>query len=424
MPKEVFAEDIERLIGALDGVVAVRVFTTRGGEIAQVYVTVDPAADVRAVRRGVGTALVSSYGIPIEPWRIQIAQPRTGPAAGALSPFRVLRVDEAVGAAEMTAVVQLAWTRGGGERVVSGRARGPVGSAHRLRTLAAATVDGAREALDPAYRKITAQDASLVTFSGRPTVLVGISVTTPRGDVCAFGIAQEDASSDAVVAATLDAVAKLSVQVAAVASLPDDRRAKLEAMRRYVESAERAPSPGDRAGPVASGGGSGRDGVPQAGLGAPPRAGESAAGGGPGAFHGAPERMYMRQARAFAERATSAQAAELPNGEDPDGSRVFQQIRPAQKGVTAMAVRQDLPHVGAVPSGPGRLSIEEVLYQSLIANRTPVHVRCRDGYELHPAVLRDVDADSVLLEVNGATELVYKHAILSIRPLTDPRAEA
>jgi RNA chaperone Hfq len=132
----------------------------------------------------------------------------------------------------------------------------------------------------------------------------------------------------------------------------------------------------------------------------------------------------MREARTFDERATAAQAAELPNGEDPDGPRVFQQIRSGQKGVTAMAVRQDLPHVGAVPSGPGRLSIEEVLYQSLIANRTPVHVRCRDGYELHPAVLRDVDTDSVLLEVNGATELVYKHAILSIRPLTDPRAEA
>ena len=422
MPKEVFAEDIERLIGALDGVAAVRVFTTRGGEIAQVYVTVSPAADVRAVRRGVGTALVSSYGIPIEPWRIQIAQPRSGPVA--LSPFRVLRVEEAVGATEMTAVVQLAWARGGGERVVSGRARGPVGAAHRLRTLAAAALDGAREALDPAYRRIAAEEASLVTFSGRPTVLVAVSVSTPRGDVRAFGIAQEEASSDAAVAATLDAVAKLSVQLAAGAALPDNRRATLEAMRRYVESAERAPSGGDREGRVASAGGSSRDAAPQDGRGAAPRVGEPAAGRGPGAFHGAPERVYMREARTFDERATAAQAAELPNGEDPDGPRGFQQIRSGQKGVTAMAVRQDLPHVGAVPSGPGRLSIEEVLYQSLIANRTPVHVRCRDGYELHPAVLRDVDTDSVLLEVNGATELVYKHAILSIRPLTDPRAEA
>lgn len=423
MPKEVFAEDIERLIGALDGVAAARVFTTRGGEIAQVYVTVDPAADVRAVRRGVGTALVSSYGIPIEPWRIHIAQPRTGPGAGALSPFRVLRIEETVGATELTAVVQLAWTRGDGERVVSGRARGPVGSAHRLRTLAAATVDGAREALDPAYRKIAAQEASLVTFSGRPTALVGISVTTPRGDVRACGIAQDEASSDAVVAATLDAVAKLSAQVAVVAATPDDRRARLESMRRYVESAERAPSPDDPEGHVAFARGSAPDAV-QPGRGAPPRAGGSASDRGPAALHGAPERMSMRQARAFAERANAAPAAEVPNGEDPDGPPVFQQIRSGQKGVAAMAVRQDLPHVGAVPSGPGRLSIEEVLYQSLIANRTPVHVRCRDGYELRPAVLRDVDADSVLLEVNGATELVYKHAILSIRPLTDPGAEA
>ena len=61
--------------------------------------------------------------------------------------------------------------------------------------------------------------------------------------------------------------------------------------------------------------------------------------------------------------------------------------------------------------------MEDAFYQSLIANRTPVHVRCVDGYELARAVLRDVGTYSLLLDVQGATELVYKHAILSIRPM-------
>ncbi len=89
-----------------------------------------------------------------------------------------------------------------------------------------------------------------------------------------------------------------------------------------------------------------------------------------------------------------------------------------------MTARRDAPEADRGPSGPGRLSIEEVLYQSLIANRTPVHIRCRGGYELRCAVVRDIDTHSVLVEIDGVTELVYKHAILSIRPVTDAHAEA
>src|SRR5579875_3589453 len=180
MPRQVFAEDIKRLIRTLDGVVAARVSTTPAGDIDQIYVSAGPDADVRAVRRGIGTALVSTYGLSLDPWRIQIAQPRTGPHEPPR--FRVLRIEETVAEAETTALVQLAWTRGGPERVVTGRARGPLGTSHRLRTLAAAALDGAKEALAPEYRKLIGHEASLVTFHGRPTALAGISVATPHGD--------------------------------------------------------------------------------------------------------------------------------------------------------------------------------------------------------------------------------------------------
>ncbi len=362
MPKEVFAEDIERLIGTLDGVVAARVSTTPAGDIDQVYVSVGPAADVRAVRRSIGTALVSTYGLPLDPWRIQIAQPRPGPREPPR--FRVLRIEETVATAETTVVVQLAWTRGGEERVVTGRARGPLGSSHRLRTLVAAALDGAKEALEPSYRKLIGHEASLVTFHGRPTALAGISVATPAGDERVCGVAQADASSDAIVYAALDAVAKLGAR--ALEAAAPDRRAALEAMRRRVASTERAPSPA-----------------------AHQAAGERSGGG--------------------ADGPTAARRDGPPSGRGE---------------VIGMTARRDVPEADRGPSGPARLSIEEVLYQSLIANRTPIHIRCRDGYELRRAALRDIDTDSVLVEVDGATELVYKHAIISIRPVTDARAEA
>ncbi len=362
MPRQVFAEDIERLIRTLDGVVAARVSTTPAGDIDQIYVSAGPDADVRAVRRGIGTALVSTYGLSLDPWRIQIAQPRTGPHEPPR--FRVLRIEETVAEAETTALVQLAWTRGGPERVVTGRARGPLGTSHRLRTLAAAALDGAKEALAPEYRKLIGHEASLVTFHGRPTALAGISVATPHGDERVCGVAQGDASADAIVYAALDAVAKLGVR--ALEAAAPDRRAALDAMRRHVVASERAPSP----------------------------AGSQARGAGP------------------ADGAGRSQAAR------PDGAH-------SRRGeVIGMTARRDAPEADRGPSGPGRLSIEEVLYQSLIANRTPVHIRCRGGYELRCAVVRDIDTHSVLVEIDGVTELVYKHAILSIRPVTDAHAEA
>jgi len=440
MPKEVFAEEIERFLGTLDGVAAARVISTPAGEVAQVYVTAEHAADVRAVRRGVAAALVSTYGIPIEPWRIQVTQPRAGVGPAELPRFEILRVEETVAAAEMTATVQLAWARGGEDRTSTGRARGGSGPQHRFRTLASATIDAARDALDPAHRKITVQQASLVMFVNRPTALVGIAITLPRGPETSLGIAQAESSSDAMVEAALDAVIKWAMR-AGFATTPvpvGDRRARLEAMRQYTRSAERVEAP--------------RAGSPTA-----PPSNRLAVDAEPVGGHSHSERAVpsptasedvietveewhesevAAPAARSLRRAPAAATVERPGGgggpdvvsraapdDDPDIIRDLREIRPGQEGVTA-TVRQDAPRTGGAPTTPNRQSMEDTFYQSLIANRTPLHVRCVDGYELVRAVLRDVGTYSVLLDVQGATELVYKHAILSIRPVTDGPGQA
>jgi len=450
MPKEVFAEEIERFLGTIDGVAAVRVFPTPGGEIARVYVTAEPTADARAVRRGVAAALVSTYGIPIELWRIQVTQPRSGLRLGELPRFRVLRIEETISATEVTASVQVAWVRGGDDRVATGRARGPVGSVHRLRALASATVEAAREALDPAHRRITVQQASLVTFLDRPTVLVGVSILTPRGPEISLGVAHDDASSEAVVAAALDAILKWVLRAAFAESAPPagDRRARLEAIRRQVQAATsgEAPaapasaSPGAPPGPHGAAGRRPQERGPAAasrleidaatGAAYDP---EVASGADPTPETGEDPPEHPSGAPEPGGGITGASVGGVlvgrPAGSpDPDVVWDVREIRPEERGVAAMASRSESPNPagGSVEGGrlAARPSMEDAFYQPLIANHTPVHIRCQDGYEIPSAVLREAGTYSLLFEADGGVELVYKHAIVSIRPLTDRSAKA
>jgi RNA chaperone Hfq len=70
----------------------------------------------------------------------------------------------------------------------------------------------------------------------------------------------------------------------------------------------------------------------------------------------------------------------------------------------------------AVTPRPGRPMFEDEFFQPLIADRAAVRIRCRDGYEIPRAVVREVGTYTVLVDADGP-ELVYKHAIISIRPL-------
>ncbi len=416
MPREVFAEEIERFLGTLDGVASARVFTSPAGDIAQVYVTAETTADPRAVRGGVATALVSTYGLPVEPWRIQVTRFRGGLRPSEIPRFRVVRVEESVSAAEMTACVQVAWLHAGEERSATGRARGPVGPANRLRTLAAATVEAVRDALEPAHRRVSVQQAAFATFLDQPVALVGIAVVTPRGPETAIGAARQEETSEAVVAATLDAVTKwlLAAAFSAAAPRASDRRTQLEAMRHFVRVAER--------GGVVSEVDAGDETAAEQGNGAHDEPAHHAAAPEPQAQ--APERTAGDAGAPGARHAGGPAAAVEQPPEDPDVLMDLSEIRPEKKGGAAMSVHQEPSRAGLVPPRAGRSSMEEAFYQSLIEAQTPVHLRCRDGYELPRATVKEVGTYTLLVEAAGGTELVYKHAIISIRLLPPQPAEA
>ena len=395
MPRAVFAEEIERFLGTLDGVASARVFTTRAGEVSQVYVTAENSADSRAIRRGVGAALISAYGLPVEPWRIQVTQLRDGLRPAEIPHFTVVRVEETVTAGEMSAAVQIAWIRGGEKKATTGRAHGTPGPATRLRTLAAATLEAVRDALEQTHRAVSLRQVAGVTFLDRPVVLVAISVGPPGGQEVSLGVAHQEGTSEPAVLAVLDAMTKWLVRAAyaADAAQAGGRRWQLEAMRHFVRSSERPEILALRAAPRPE-----EDSAPEDPL--PPRE--------------APEDAP----------ADTAPAGLVEEGSDPDMIRDLSEIRPERKGGGGMSVNQEPSRAGPGPSRAPHASMEEVFYHGLVTGQTPIQVRCRDGYEVPRAVLKDVGTYTLLLETSGGPELVYKHAVISIRPLTAPAAQA
>ena len=76
------------------------------------------------------------------------------------------------------------------------------------------------------------------------------------------------------------------------------------------------------------------------------------------------------------------------------------------------AKSEGLPPARSMP----RASLEDQFYRRLAVTGVKVHIRCRDGHEIPTAVVKDFGPYSLLIEADGLTQLVFKHAIIAIRP--------
>ena len=61
--------------------------------------------------------------------------------------------------------------------------------------------------------------------------------------------------------------------------------------------------------------------------------------------------------------------------------------------------------------------MEDEYLRHLVASGVPVHIRCRDGYEIPEAIVKDFGTYTLLVESDTGRELIFKHGIISIRPL-------
>jgi sRNA-binding regulator protein Hfq len=471
MPREIFADEIERFLEGLDGVSSARVLTGPKGDISYVYVTTENASDSRGLRHGVLAALQSRFGIPIDDWRVRVTQLRAGVQPNEIPHFRVARVEETATTADLAVTVKLQWTRGSDVRSATGQARGRGGAAQRPRALAAATIAAVRDALDVPHGDLSLDRVGTVTFLDRPVVLVALStrvsppghgagepqtfVGTAFNDAAfAAGTAVPDERVEPAITAALDGVTRWLLEAAFVVepSRSQLRRDRLESMRHFVQDAAPDPGPGPRRTPQ------------HGGPGASTEFHDIAADGGPGdsrtapvralpprrldAVHGGPGRVDppARESGPVdggprpGPRATGPQTG----GPAPDGAggaSLALGLRrepktpagtgaaggPASdgaKGGTEMALQHDTPDAGSgVRAGRGS-GVEDGFYRSLVVERTPVHLRCRDGYEVAGAIVRDAGTYALLVETPDGLELFFKHAIISIRVLSKPAAQA
>jgi sRNA-binding regulator protein Hfq len=89
-----------------------------------------------------------------------------------------------------------------------------------------------------------------------------------------------------------------------------------------------------------------------------------------------------------------------------------------------MSLHHDTTDAGGTARPARAAGVEDAFYRSLVAERTPVHLRCRDGYEVPNAIIRDAGTYALLVETEEGLELFFKHAIISIRVLPKPAQQA
>jgi sRNA-binding regulator protein Hfq len=105
-----------------------------------------------------------------------------------------------------------------------------------------------------------------------------------------------------------------------------------------------------------------------------------------------------------------------PEWDEEDEVATLEQIRPERAGGAEVVQPMNRPEMERGRFAP-KSSMEDDFIRQLMSSGVSVHIRCRDGYEITDGVVRDFGTYSLLVETRGGRELVFKHGIISIRPL-------
>ncbi|MGQ0568145.1 MAG: hypothetical protein ACT4P5_01240 [Armatimonadota bacterium] len=386
MPREVFADEIEAFLERLDTVAAARVVANEGGEIERIYATSESARDDSTIRRSIASALMSQFNIHLDGWRIQVAHLEPTVEAEPIPECHLIRFEETITETTMRVVVDLRYEREGSQKTISGTAQAPVGQVHRQRTAALATVEALRPLVERSGSRPALEGLTLIPFAGATVALAAISLASEHATVLRIGAATVTGNeAEAVVAAVLDAVRKPVRMMVEPRRGRTDRHRQFEGLRRHYEQMIRTD-----AGP-------------------PPAA--------------AP--LEREQVRTSVEKEDpDPPQADVPlpvaapaGAAAQDTIQTMTDIRPEREGGATTVMREETRGDGfpAAKAAP-RFSVEDSFYRRLVTTGVPVHIRCRDGYEIPTAIIRDYGTYSLMVEANGVQELVFKHGIIAIRP--------
>jgi sRNA-binding regulator protein Hfq len=407
VPREVFAEEIEAFLERLDAVAAARVVANEAGEIERIYVTTESSRDDGTVRRAITAALMSQFSLPVDGWRVQIAHLEQKARPEGLPRCQLVRLEETITETMTRAAVDLRYAVEGAQKILTGSAQAPPGQAHRPRTVALATLEALRPLIERSGYRASLEGLLILPFAGASVVVAAVSLATDRASVLHVGAEPViTGEGEAAVGAILDAVAK-SPRAGGTpyeARTRADRRQQFEGLRQHYERLIRQ-------GPA---------GAPPASLGPP-----SEPTGGPdeetrGLATGPSVATLPGPPQAGPDSWPGLEASEPVSAPEWSDEIVsdLSEIRPERQG-GASVMREELRADGpaaAKGAAAGRLSVEDAFYRRLVAAGAPVYIRCRDGYEIPSAIVRDYGTYSLMVEVNGVQELVFKHGIIAIRP--------
>ncbi len=414
MSREVFAEEIETFLERLDAITAARVVANEAGEIERIYLTTESGRDDAAIRRTIGSALISQFNLPVEGWRVQIAHLEPPPGAEGLPACHLVRLEETITETMTKVVVDLRYEREGAQKTTTGSAQSPPGQAHRLRTVALATIEALRPLLERLGVRPSLEGLNLVSFAGATVGMVAVSLATDKSSVLQVGAEPVTASeTEAVVQAVLDAAQKPLRPVGAANRARVDRQRQFEGLRRHYERLIRTgQEPAAAAMAVEASAeetGEVRD-TDERESSEP-----ESFGGGRGAQPSTPgpQLATLPHARPSNEQGDTFQAKST----DADVIHDMAEIRPELQGGAATVMREEYRHDGStVAKAPPKQSMEDAFYRRLVMAGAPVYIRCRDGYEIPSAIVKDYGTYCLMVEVNGIQELVFKHGIIAIRP--------
>ncbi len=425
MPREVFADEIEAFLERLDAVAAARVVSNESGEIERIYVTSESARDDTTIRRAITSALMSQFSLPVDGWRVQIAHLEPVPQAEPIPECHLVRLEETITETMTRIVVDLRYERDGAQKTVTGSAQAPAGQVHRLRTVALATIDALRPLVERSGSRPSLEGLTFMPFASSTVVLAGVTLISERMSLLRVGVETVSGSeAEAVVAALLDAFRKPVRPVMPPGAGRSDRHQQFEGLRQQYErlirtDAAAPPLPPEPAWPESPGP-------------APPGAAPSEPEAGPGWDDTTHPRASASVATAappmVAPPVAAPPVASPPSAVPPpvappiamlsaqDVIHDLSEIRPEREG-GALVMREETRHDSPAAAKPvPRMSFEDTFYRRLAATGVPVHIRCRDGYEIPTAIIKDFGMYAVMVEVNGVQEMVFKHGIISIRP--------
>ncbi len=366
MPNEVFAEDIEALLERLEGVAAARVVATDAGEIDRIYLTTSSDYDPPTVRRMVAAALMSTYSLALDGWRIRVARLQANGIGYAR--WRLHRLENVRTATSAKVLVELRADGAPGPPHVVGSAQGLPDTPTRLRTAAGATLTALRSVLEADGIRASLESVNRVSLADREAVVVAISVSgATHSEFCVGTSVITGDEVEAVIEATLDAVGKRTPAPEKRGTSMKDRREQLESMRAHYRQVR------------------------------------------------GPQRQMPTVAPAPEER-QPAQVDEVVTD--------LAEVRPERPGGAAVGGREaPRPEVDR-PRPVGRGAMEDDFLRQLVSSGAPVHILCRDGYQIPSAVLKGFGTYTLMVATETGDELVFKHGIISIRSLSPaPTAE-